>query len=105
MNTSEIRLFEEKGYGFIKFQTHQAATAAICDMHGAIINGSMQVTTLLLSLNKIFFLLFSLNVVGAKTTIKTTTTAVAVQASKRTNLRNSLFCRVRKCPCGTRRHR
>jgi len=38
----EIRLFEEKGYGFIKFQTHQAATAAICDMHGAIINGSMQ---------------------------------------------------------------
>ena len=35
----EIRLFEEKGYGFIKFQTHEAATQAICEMTGVTVNG------------------------------------------------------------------
>ena len=35
----EIRLFEEKGYGFIKFQTHDAVTTAICEMTGATVNG------------------------------------------------------------------
>merc|ERR1711937_21967 len=36
----EIRLFDNKGYGFIKFQTHVAATSAICEMHGKSVPSS-----------------------------------------------------------------
>ena len=36
---SEVRLFEDKGYGFLKFQTHLAATQAICEMTGQMLNG------------------------------------------------------------------
>lgn len=35
----EVRLFEDKGYGFLKFQTHLAATQAICEMTGQMLNG------------------------------------------------------------------
>lgn len=38
----EIRLFEEKGYGFIKYQTHQAATKAIVEMNGTTVNDNIQ---------------------------------------------------------------
>uniref|UniRef100_A0A0B7B3V3 RRM domain-containing protein n=1 Tax=Arion vulgaris TaxID=1028688 RepID=A0A0B7B3V3_9EUPU len=34
----EVRVFKDKGYAFIRFGTKEAATQAICSVHGTIIN-------------------------------------------------------------------
>eukprot|EP00745_Piridium_sociabile_P025110 TRINITY_DN39770_c0_g1_i3.p1 TRINITY_DN39770_c0_g1~~TRINITY_DN39770_c0_g1_i3.p1 ORF type:complete len:337 (-),score=65.39 TRINITY_DN39770_c0_g1_i3:317-1327(-) len=37
-NIQEIRVFKEKGYAFVRFHTKEAATNAICNVHGTTIN-------------------------------------------------------------------
>lgn len=66
-------MFEEKGYGFLKFQTHLAATQAICEMTGQMINGC-QVSKM--AADHLQIHLFSSNVDGERMTTKPLTLLV-----------------------------